>query len=47
MLRNKINQIYSMTVNKVLLKLLVKFINIMILLSQTIMRFMQLIELIM
>ena len=47
MLRNKINQIYSMTVNKVLLKLLVKFMNIMILLSQTIMRFMQLIELIM
>ena len=47
MLRNKINQIYSMTVKKVLLKLLVKFMNIMILLSQTIMRFMQLIELIM
>ena len=47
MLRNKINQIYSMTVNKVILKLLVKFMNIMILLSQTIMRFMQLIELIM
>ena len=47
MLRNKINQIYSMTVNKVLLKLLVKFMNIIILLSQTIRRFMQLIELIM
>ena len=47
MLRNKINQIYSMTVNKVSLKLLVKFMNIMILLSQNIMRFTQLIELIM
>ena len=43
MLRNKINLIYSITVNNVLLKLLVKFMNIMILLS----RFMQLIELIM